>query len=185
MKIKETIPRIYLICGRARHGKDEIAKAIQEYYYNLEMDTMNLRYAHYIKEYAKNITDWDGREETKPRALLQMLGTDIIRKRIDNDLFIKRMIDDVAVYGYFFDVITVSDGRFVDEVVKLKEAYPNTVVIHVYRPNFESGLKKEELAHATEHGLDHFHDYDYEILNDGTLEDLRKKVFDILERIEK
>ena len=124
-------------------------------------------------------------KKTKPRSLLQMLGTDIIRKRIDNDLFIKRMIDDVAVYGYFFDVITVSDGRFVDEVVKLKEAYPNTVVIHVYRPNFESGLKKEELAHATEHGLDHFHDYDYEILNDGTLEDLRKKVFDILERIEK
>jgi len=95
------------------------------------------------------------------------------------------MIDDVQVYGYFFDVITVSDGRFVDEIVKLKEAYPNTVVIHVYRPNFESGLKKEELAHATEHGLDDFHDYDYEITNDGTLEDLRKKVFDILERIEK
>ena len=53
MKIKETIPRIYLICGRARHGKDEIAKVIQEYYYNLDMDTMNLRYAHYIKEYAE------------------------------------------------------------------------------------------------------------------------------------
>ena len=185
MKIKETIPYIFLICGRARHGKDEIAKIIKEYYHQKDMDTMNLRYAHYIKEYAKNITDWDGSEETKPRALLQMLGTDIIRKRIDKDLFIHRMIDDVTVYGYFFDVITVSDGRFVDEVVKLKKAFPNLITIHVNRPHFESCLAKEELAHPTEHGLDDFHDYDYEIENDGTLEDLKTKVIQILERIDK
>lgn len=183
MEIRNEEPRIFLICGRARHGKDEIANMIASYYKEKDMDAINLRYAHYIKEYAKNITDWDGSEETKPRALLQMLGTDIIRKNIDKDLFIHRMIDDVKVYGYFFDVITVADGRFVDEVVKLKEAYPSLITIHVNRPHFESGLSEEEQAHDTEHGLDNFHDYDYEIENDGTLEELNKKVVEILERI--
>ena len=34
-------------------------------------------------------------EETKPRTLLQQLGTDIIRNNIDNYFFIKRIIEDI------------------------------------------------------------------------------------------
>ena len=34
----------------------------------------------YIKFYAMEITGWDGSEESKPRELLQTLGTDVIRE---------------------------------------------------------------------------------------------------------
>lgn len=53
----------------------------------------------YIKEYAKRISDWDGNDETKPRTLLQVLGTDIIRNTIDDKFFINRTIEDIKVYS--------------------------------------------------------------------------------------
>ena len=43
---------------------------------------ISLQYGSYIKEYAKKISNWDGNEETKPRELLQQLGTNIIRKNM-------------------------------------------------------------------------------------------------------
>ena len=35
----------------------------------------------------------------------QELGTDVIRKYIDEDFFINRIIDDIKVYSYYFDAL--------------------------------------------------------------------------------
>ena len=44
--------------------------------------------------------DWDGSEETKPRELLQKLGTDVIRNKLDKaEMFIKRQVDDIEIYS--------------------------------------------------------------------------------------
>ena len=69
-----------------------------------------------IKYYAKLISSWDGSEETKPRTLLQQLGTEVIRYQIDNEFFIKRIIDDIKVLSYFCDIITISDARLPEEL---------------------------------------------------------------------
>ena len=98
--------KIYVICGKARHGKDTTALAIKKAYSDKKV--INLSYGSYIKEFAKNISDWDGSEETKPRELLQHLGTEVIRNNIDKDFFIKRLCNDIRVYSYYFDVITIS-----------------------------------------------------------------------------
>ena len=83
--------KIFVICGKARHGKDTTALAIKKAYGDKKV--INLSYGSYIKEFAKNISDWDGQEETKPRVLLQHLGTEVIRNNIDNNKLLTKYID--------------------------------------------------------------------------------------------
>lgn len=182
MNIKEKQPKIYIICGKARHGKDTIAEMIKHYYLENHYDILNLQYSSYIKDYAKKISNWDGSEETKPRELLQQLGTNIIREKIDELFFVKKLIDDIKVYSYFFDVLTISEARFKIEVDTPKQNFDDVVVIHVIRPNFDNGLTEEQKRHRTEIDLDDYENYDYTIANDGNLEELEEKVIEILKK---
>lgn len=174
--------KIYVICGKARHGKDTTALAIKKAYSDKKV--INLSYGSYIKEFAKNISDWDGSEETKPRELLQHLGTEVIRNNIDKDFFIKRLCNDIRVYSYYFDVITISDARFPDEVVTPKKLFDNVITIKVVRDNFETSLSDEEQKHSTETALDGFNDYDYVIENNGSIDELNEKVKTIVKEVE-
>lgn len=180
MEFKNRNPKLYMIAGIARQGKDTVAGMIHTYYQKEDKKCINLQISHYIKEYAKQISGWDGSEESKPRELLQQLGTDLIRKEIDNDLFIRRLIEDVKVYCYFYDIITVSDIRFDHEVEALKDVFSNAYYIKVERANESNDLGILS-NHATENGLQHQEYYDTIIKNDGTLEELNKKVTHMLE----
>lgn len=182
MKLKEKQPKIYIVCGKARHGKDTIAEMIRNYYLENSYDVLNLQYSSYIKEYAKKISNWDGSEETKPRELLQQLGTNVIRDKIDEAFFVKKIVDDIKVYSFFFDVLTISDARFKLEVDTPRDNFENVVIIRVNRPNFDNGLTEEQKMHRTETDLDDYKKYDYVIENDGSLEDLKEKVNDILKQ---
>lgn len=174
--------KIYVICGKARHGKDTTALAIKKAYKDKKV--INLSYGSYIKEFAKNISDWDGRDETKPRVLLQQLGTEVIRNNIDKDFFIKRLCNDIRVYSYYFDVITISDARFPDEIMTPKKLFDDVITIKVVRSNFDTNLTLEEQKHSTETALDEFNDYDYVIENNGTIDELDKKVLKIVKEVE-
>ena len=167
--------KIFVICGKARHGKDTTALIIDKYFEKNNKKVINLQYSSYLKEYAKRITGWDGSEETKPRELLQYLGTEYIRKEIDNLFFVKRMIGDLKVYSKYFDVATISDARMVEEIDELKKEFSNA--------NFDNGLSAEQQKHATEIALDNYDKIDHVLLNDGTLEDLEKKIEDLMEVI--
>ena len=184
MEVENKNPKIYIICGKARHGKDTIASYIQEYYKTNNKKIINIQYSSYIKEYAKKISNWDGSEESKPRELLQQLGTNIIRQKIDSLFFVNRVLGDIKVYSYFFDAITISDARAKVEVDNPKNNFSNVIAIHVNRPNFDNGLTEEQKRHFTEIGLDDYNSYDYKIENDGTLDELREKVFKLVSEVE-
>lgn len=173
--------KIIIISGKARAGKDTTANMLKEIC--IDKKIINLQYSSYIKEYAKKISNWDGREETKPRELLQQLGTDIIRKRIDDEFFIKKIIDDIKVYSFFFDVITISDARFKKEIDNIRNVFDNVVTVRIVRPNFDNGLTEEQKKHPTEVDLDDYDKFDYDLINDGTLEDLKVKVERLVEVI--
>ncbi len=176
--------RIYVISGKARHGKDTVALDIKEIYGENGLKVIKLAYGSYIKEYAKRISNWNGDEETKPRELLQELGTDIIRKKIDNDFFVRRICEDIEVYSYYFDIIIISDARFPNEMEWPKKKFDNVVNIRVIRDDYDSVLSEKEQKHLTETALDEYNSYDYVIHNDGTLEDLKKKVSDVVRKVE-
>lgn len=174
--------KLFLISGKARSGKGEIAKIIEEYYSNL--NSITISFGSYLKEYVKNISNWDGNEETKPRTLLQSIGIELIKNKIDSKLLIRRVIEDIEVYSYFYDVIIIDDVRLIDEINSLKEKYPKSLLIRVIRENYDNNMTIEQNRHLTEINLDNYENFDYKIVNNNNYEDLKKKVSKILSEVE-
>lgn len=168
-------PNIYVICGKARSGKDSIAEIIMENKNNC----VHLSITTPLKEYAKLITRWDGNEKTKPRDLLQNLGIDLIKKQIDPKMLIRRTIEDIKVLSYYKDNIIVSGVRLKEEIEDLKSTFDNVIVIKVKRPNYDNELTLKQKNHITEHDLDTY-EGDYNIINED-YSNLKNQLIKILE----
>lgn len=176
--------KVYLISGPARNGKDTIANFLEDEYVRRGYKVCRTQISKYLKMYIKDYFGWDGSEETKPRDLLQKLGTDIIREKLKKErFFVDRTIEDIDILSHLFDVMIISDIRFPLEITGIKEAYYDVVSINVKRINFETELTGEQQKHKTETALKDFKDYDYNIIND-TLEKLEKDVIDIVSKEE-
>lgn len=180
LNIRNADSKIFVIAGKARQGKDTVAGYMKKYYEEKGLSVIVIAYGEYIKNYARKISNWDGSEETKPRTLLQVLGTDIIRNRIDKDLFVRRMIEDIKVYRCFFDVIVISDARLIEEIEEIKNNFNDVLSLNVIRPNYISELNSKEVKHITETHLDSYDKFDIKIINDGTLDELEEKVRKVL-----
>ena len=155
-------PKIFILSGKAKSGKNYVADIISDYYKN----SIQISYAYYLKQYIKKITNWDEKEETKPRDLLQSLGIDLIKK-IDKELLIRRVIEDIKVYSYFFDVIIVTDARLKEEVDIPKKLFKCTTIRINGKDN---DLTLEQKNHITETDLDDYK-FDYVIDNINNTKD--------------
>lgn len=179
MNLREEESKIIILSGKARSGKDTSLEILKKKYEQNGLKVISLFYASYIKEYAKKISNWDGSDETKPRTLLQVLGTDIIRNTIDDKFFINRIIEDIKVYSKFFDVIIIGDARFIEEIEDIKNNFSNALSVNIRRENKDLLTKKEQL-HITETALDNYENYDYVIENNGTIEELERKLEEMI-----
>ncbi len=179
MNLRNEEALVIILSGKARSGKDTSLSILKKLYESKGKRVIPLYYASYIKEYAKNISNWDGSDDNKPRELLQILGTDIIRNTIDKKFFINRIIEDIKVYSKFFDVIIIGDARFPDEIDSIKEVFNNVINVHINRKDMNL-LTSKEKEHITETALDGYNSYDYEIENNSTLENLEKELSIIL-----
>ena len=156
-------PKIFILSGKAKSGKNYVADIISDYYKN----SIQISYAYYLKQYVKKITNWDGKEETKPRDLLQSLGIDLIKK-IDEELLIRRVMEDIKVYSYFFDVIIVTDARLKEEVDIPKKLFKCITI----RINGKANdLTLEQKNHITETDLD---DYKFDYVINNTKDEILK-----------
>ena len=171
-------PNIYIICGKARSGKDSVAKIIKE---NKQNSTI-LSITKPLKDYAQIITDWDGSDNNKPRDLLQQLGIELIKNKIDNKFLIKRIIEDIKILSYYKNNIIITGIRLKEEIEDIKNNFSNVIVIKVVRPNHDNGLSIEQKKHITETNLD---DYTpkYVIINEEK-ENLNDAVIKMLEEVE-
>lgn len=184
--MKSKNPKIYFIGGQARHGKDLVGKIIYDIYKKQGRNALILQYTSSLKEYIKKITDWDGTDETKNqyRDYFNHIGTNIIRGQIDPEFFVKRMVDDIKIYSFYFDVIIISDVRFKIEIDIPRKHLDNIVAINVIRPNFDNGLTIEQKNHSTEADLLDYNKFDYEIINDKEIIDLETRVSEIIREVE-
>lgn len=175
--------KIFLISGKARSGKHTVANIIKEYYEKLNKKSAITIYAKYIKQYAKDYFNWDGREETKPRELLQQLGTDIIKSKLGmEDFQVRRMIEDIKVLSYYFDVIIIPDARFIEEIEEIKNNFNNVYSIRVNRIDYENNLTNEEQHHPTEVALDNYNKFDY-VVDNITIDNLKLEINNILKDV--
>lgn len=174
--------KIFLICGSSRHGKDTIGNFIENYCKENNVKFCRTQIAKYLKMYVKDYFGWDGSEETKPRTLLQELGTDVIRGKLNKEFFFAdRTAEDLEILSHFFDVAAVTDIRFPLEIDTIKKKFDNVVVIKVNRINYESVLTAKQQQHKTEIAMNDYSGYDYVLTND-TLDQLEKDVINVLKK---
>ncbi len=181
MDIEYKNPKIFLISGKARCGKDTVAKYLKELYENDGKKVIYSRAGKYIKLYTMEIFGWDGSEDSKPRRLLQNFGTEIIREKLGKrDMLIQRQLDDLEVYAYFYDVIIVPDIKFPREIDSVKEKFDKVITINVNRSNYHSTLTDKEKEHITEVAMDNYGNFDYVLEND-TMDELKKDIYELYE----
>lgn len=166
--------KVIILSGKARSGKNEAASIIK----NKLNKSVIISYASYLKEYSKNILNWDGSEDAKPRSFLQEIG-DIVKK-IDPKFLVNRILEDIEVYSNYFDYVIISDARFKNEIEEIKNKY-DSIVIRINRDG--NDLTQEEQNHNTETSLDDYNDYDYIIDNNGSKEEYKNKIEKVLEEL--
>lgn len=170
--------RVICISGKARHGKDTSACILKEI---LEEKGNKVLIAHYgdlVKYICKTFFDWDGEKNVNGRSLLQRIGTDVIRKQ-QPDYWVSFISDILKFFDGEWDYVIIPDSRFPNEIDYLKGHGFNVVHMRVIRQNFVSPLTEEQQNHPSETALDYVMP-DYYINNNGTLNDLRATIFNII-----
>lgn len=177
--MENKLKKIFIIAGKARQGKDTVCEYIMEYYKDYKV--LHLPNNYYMRDYAKRITHWDGRDASKPRELLIELAD--LGRSFDEHFYIKRTLEDIEIFSKYYDIIIIPDARFPYEIELTASKFDNVITINVTRPNYISDLNTNQKNHPIETSLDNYDNYDYKIINDSTLEELKNKVTNILEKI--
>jgi len=125
-----------------------------------------------------NVLEQSGRYKTsKPmtyRTLLQKLGTEAMRNKLHNNVWVNALFSDYSPTNGISWCIT--DMRFPNEFDAVKKR--GGITIYVHRPDTHS-LQSMIEVHESETALDN-HKFDYAIINQGSIEDLVKVVREIL-----
>ena len=121
--------------------------------------------------------------EATVREFLQRLGTEAMRDGLHTNVWVNALFADYKIDydSYAGEVVRdsypnwiITDMRFPNEMEAVVER--KGITIRVTRPDF---LSFEAMLHPSETALDDAK-FDYEIINDGSLEDLVEKVKHIL-----
>jgi hypothetical protein len=114
------------------------------------------------------------------RKLLQFIGTDFFRNKINEDIWVEKLHDKILYQGDYPEIFNekihnlfvIPDFRFQNEIDYMKEIFSDKFkVLKVTRPGISDNVGIAN--HASENQELTF---DIHIENDGTLEDLYKKV---------
>lgn len=158
--------KLIILSGKARCGKDTALAIIKEYYQDKKC--MTVSYAYYLKDYLKRMGLYDDLE--KPRTLMQEFGA-TLKNELGELFLINRTMEDIRVFKEHYDIIVITDARFVQEIEIPKQSFPNVVTIRIERPNFDNGLLVTEKNDITETALDTYHQFDYVIQNDANFKE--------------
>lgn len=115
-----------------------------------------------------HLIELHSKKNVTPRKILQYFGTEIVRTGFteflqdSNNFWVDKVKEHLHEDGSY----VITDVRFKNEVEFIKDN--GGVVILIKRPGFEPSN-----VHSSENGIE---DYDIVIDNDGTIDDLKKKI---------
>jgi len=150
------------LIGLAGSGKDTAAKALYPLGY------VRYAFANRVKGLAWGF-GWDGKKDERGRALLQNIG--MAGRQYDPEVwinYVKLMIQSEIDPG----PIVFTDVRFQNEADYIRNG--GGIIVRIVRPgqiaeNHESELNQSEIA------------ADYEVVNDGSIEDLHNKIKSLIQ----
>jgi hypothetical protein len=180
------------ICGKAGSGKDTIAEFIQNKY-GFSHDWLAAPLKRTVKDlfvlsddevYDRELRELplDDWPDWSVRKLLQFIGTELLRRNIDDMILVRSLCRRLTHRGKTpLNAVgswIIPDIRLPNEIEMLRKVFgENFVMMKVIRPGYD-GKKVGIEGHETEK-----HDLaaDFEFLNDSTKEDLWEKVEAVME----
>jgi hypothetical protein len=111
-----------------------------------------------------------------PRQMMQLVGTDMFRRMVDADFWVRHFQDWYACQDPDTCVV-VTDIRFQNELNAVKRL--GGVVVRIVRPPGEHHPREAGDDHVTETGVALLEGVDLELVNDGSVECLWNKVDDM------
>ena len=140
VKSMSNIKTIYLFTGKAQSGKNYIARELNKALTSEHKTVLELSFAYKLKSFISTLFDmpieevdkWKLNEQSftangvTMREILQRFGTDIMRKHVDKDYWIKFVATRIVNTDYNYYLIT--DYRFPNELdvidyIKLYDLY--------------------------------------------------------------
>lgn len=165
-------PKIILISGKARSGKDTFAKIFKEDAEKDNKKCLIIKYGDILKFVCSKYFNWNGEKDEIGRTLLQQVGTNLIRKN-NYDALVNCVIEIVKGLSTEFDYVLIPDVRFYNEINKWKEYGFDCVTVRIDRwyetsngkfVLYDNGLTEEQKNHTSEIALDDYV-FDYRIDN--------------------
>ena len=175
-----------IISGKSGSGKDMFAQFLKEELAKHGKKALVIHYADAVKWFCRDFLDWDGKKDEVGRTLLQMVGTDIVRK-IHPNFWTGIVVGLIQAFEPTsnFDIAIVPDARFPNEVDISLSSLKNCVSVRIERKNADGTdwvnplLTEDQRNHASETSLDCFA-FDYIIHNDEGLDLLRESAQTLL-----
>lgn len=173
------------IHGKLRSGKDTTAQLLIEDNPTYERRAFADKVKQIVTCLAGVPLEWAYDEERKNQylpvwgmtlgAMLQQVGTNALREHFDVDVWVKSTLADYTPAMH----LVIPDMRFPNECLAIRERGGILVKI-TGDPSGQGATSTRDKTHASETALDDWTDWDYRIVNDGTLLDLKKHVGNIL-----
>jgi len=160
--------KIIIINGSGGAGKDSFVNYCGEFKKVLNISTVDK-----VKEAAKILVGWDGTKDDASRKLL----VDLKRLSIEyNDAPTKYILSKAEEFKNSNDEIMMIHIRESEEIDKAKNLL-NAKTLLVTNPNVPIITTNDSDAKVNEYN------YDYIIINDGSLDDLRNKAKDFIDNL--
>jgi hypothetical protein len=164
---------------------DNIAEEIQTTVYNFINDREAIFKQSVLRAFDKAINrlkvkdnNWYDDKTEITRNLMQLYGTEIFRKRVDNDWWAKQL--QKRVIDSTDEFILVSDCRFENEILAINnpifENQYKTITIRIER---KLPTDPSVANHDSEISLDKWTDWNYIVDNNGSLNDLKQTALTI------
>lgn len=170
------------ISGKAQNGKDTTAGFLREELERRGYSVLVTHYADLLKYICKTYFGWNGEKDVDGRALLQRVGTDVVREQCP-DFWVDFVTKIIQMFPNEWDYVIIPDTRFPNEFTYMATAGFESCLIRVERLNFDNHLTDEQKNHPSETALDGYTP-DMTILN-YSLEGLRNMVKIAANRIER
>ncbi len=149
--------KIILISGCKRCGKDTVANRLMERIPNSAKfsfadplrEICSIAFGFSPEHYGDDLKEVKVEEwNMSPRDALIKVGTELFRKQVDPDIWVKATINRIK--NSSAEYIFITDARFHNELEMVKEAFPNHQTYLIIRPDVipVNGIVG---AHETEH----------------------------------
>lgn len=186
---------LIMFAGKMQSGKSTSSKALQkilnEMGHKVEIvalaDELKQMCQDSFKPLAKILKDkfnydlvdenwWENKNEIS-RCLLQIVGSDIVRK-VDIDYWCKKLKEKIEKSEAEFFIL--QDWRFNTEYNFFNKSIIEQFCINMERPGLNSG---DAGKHVSENDLNGFENFDLKILNCGDMFDLEDKISEAVKEI--